>query len=436
MTTPPTLPPLAHAPSVWEATAPPPPPLAPLDRDLRVDCAVIGGGYTGLNAALHLSRRGAQTCVLEANDAGWGASGRNGGMAVLRYKLGWSALARKYGDMDTRLLHRLVLEAVDALESNVRELGLDGGFARCGHLTPAYTDKDAHALRDDVAWLAARAGDRTPRFVDVAGTAGLLGGGSYRGGYLDTRAAAVHPMSYARELAGALARRGIPIHVRTPATRVHADERGCTIETPAARVRADTVIVASNAYTSLFDLPPELSRRVVPVATSVIATAPLPDAMYATLLPAGHLATDTRHLVNYFRRAPGQRILFGGRGSLTGSERPAIYRNLVNGLHGLFPTLRDIPIEFRWSGKVAVTLDDFPHLVRHGPRVFFAAGYGGRGVALTHLLGRLAAEMALGATVQAGPMNGGMPVLPLHGLRLPVLNLMAAYYKLRDRLRL
>jgi glycine/D-amino acid oxidase-like deaminating enzyme len=435
MTTLPLSHPLPHAPSVWEATAPPPPPLGALDKDLHVDCAVVGGGYTGLNAALHLSRRGAQTCVLEANDAGWGASGRNGGMAVLRYKLGWSALARKYGHEETRLLYRLIREAVDLLESNVDGLGLDGGFARYGHLTPAYTDQDARALRNDVDWLAARAGDRGARYTNAAATAALIGGGDYRGGYLDTRAAGVHPLAYARELAGALARSGIPIHAHTPVTRVHVDGDGCTIETPGATVRAGTVIVASNAYTDLFDLPDGLARRLVPVATSVIATAPLPDALHASLLPAGYLATDTRHLVNYFRRAPGQRILFGGRGSLTGSERPGIYRNLVAGLRSLFPALGDIGIEFRWSGKVAVTLDDFPHLVRHGSRVVFAAGYGGRGVALTHLLGRLAAETALGGTVRAGPMAGGMPVLPLHGLRLPALNLMAAYYKLRDRLR-
>lgn len=428
--------PLPHAPSLWEATAPPSPPLRPLLHDMRVDCAIIGAGYTGLNAAWHLARRGAQACVLEASDAGWGASGRNGGMAVPRYKKGWCDLARLFGEEQTLLLHALAHDALDSLQRNVDELGLDGGFSRCGHLTPAYTDRHARALRDDVAWLARHAGDRQPRFLDAAETADRIGGGDYRGGYLDMRAAGVHPMAYARELGAALARRGIPIHARTPVTRVRIDADGCTLETAQARVRADSVIVATNAYTDLFDLPAGLARRLIPVATSVIATAPLPEALYAKLLPEGQLCTDTRHLVNYFRRAPGRRILFGGRGSLTGSERPAIYENLVKGLHGLFPALRDTPIEFRWSGKVAVTLDDFPHLARHGPRVLFAAGYGGRGVALTHLLGRLAAEMALGASVRAGPMSGGMPELPLHGLRLPALNLMAAYYKLRDRLRL
>jgi len=425
-----------HAPSIWNATAVPPPALLPLRGELQVDCAIVGGGFTGLNAALHLSRRGAQACILEANDAGWGASGRNGGMAVLRYKSGWAALARQFGHERTRLLHRLVLDAVDALEQNVADFRLDGGFSRCGHITAAYTRQDARALRDDVDWLAAEAGDRHPRYLPPDEAARLIGSRTYAGGYLDSRAAGIHPLGYARELAAALAATGVPIHVSTPVVSIREDAQGCVLETPDARVRAATVIVASNAYTELFPLPAGLKRRIVPVATSVVATRTLPDDLYASMFTEGHLVTDTRHLVNYFRRVPGQRVLFGGRGSLTGHETPEIYRNLVTGLRRLFPQLRDVPIEHQWSGKVAVTLDDFPHVVRHSPRVVFAAGYGGRGVALTHLLGRMAAEMALGATVQCGPMQDGMPELPFHSWRLPVMNLMAAYYKLRDQLRL
>ncbi|MEI2416264.1 FAD-binding oxidoreductase [Orrella sp. JC864] len=425
----------AHPPSVWNATAPAGVPLPPLAGDAQADCVVIGGGFTGLNAAWQLARRGVQPCVLEAHDAGWGASGRNGGMAVLRYKHNWSTLARKLGHEQTLLLHRLVHQALDILAENVQELGLDGGFSRCGHITAAYTSQDAQALREDVAWLAEHAGDRVPRFLDAGQAAALIGSRMYRGGYLDERAAGIHPLRYTRELAAALVRRGIAIHAGTPALRVHSDAGGCIVHTPHGQVRARSVIVASSAYTDLFDLPDGLRQRIVPVTTSVIATEPLPDDLYASVLGQGHLVTDTRHLVNYFRRVPGQRVLFGGRGSMTGRERPAIYRNLGAGLHALFPQLCGVPLQHQWSGKVAVTLDDFPHVCRYDPRIVFAFGFGGRGVALSHLLGRLAAELALGGQVQAGPMGRQMPVLPLHGLRLPVLNLMAAYYKLRDRMR-
>lgn len=425
-----------HPPSVWNATAAPAAALPTLEQDIQVDCAVIGGGFTGLNAARHLSKRGASCCVLEANDAGWGASGRNGGMAVLRYKYGWAELARQHGSEETLLLYRLVFDAVDSLEANVRELGLDGGFARYGHITAAYTPKHAQSLADDVQWLASCANDTTPRLLDKPAAAELIGSTLYSGGYLDPRAAGVHPLQYARELAAALAGASIPIYVNTPVSRVVTDAAGCVLHTPKGKVRAKTVIVASNAYTELFPLPQGLKQRLVPVTTSVVATRTLPDDLYNTLLPQNHLVTDTRYLVNYFRRVPGNRLLFGGRGSLTGKEKPGIYNNLVRGVYDLYPQLRSVGMEHQWSGKVAVTMDNFPHVGQHSDRVFYAYGYGGRGVALTHLLGKLVAEAALGASVNASAMSRAMGAVPFHSYRLPFMNMVAFYYRLRDQLKL
>jgi glycine/D-amino acid oxidase-like deaminating enzyme len=155
----------------------------------------------------------------------------------------------------------------------------------------------------------------------------------------------------------------------------------------------------------------------------------------ASILPKGQLVTDTRNLVNYFRKLPGNRVLFGGRGNISGFESPEIYHGLEQLLVDTFPVLAGLPIEHRWSGKVAVTMDDFPHVGRVGERIFYAIGCGGRGVALTNLLGKLMARMVKGENVDAGPMSSNrFAPIPFHALRLPAMQVMAGYYKLLDRL--
>lgn len=426
----------AHPQSVWVSSALPGRAFPPLAGELRTDVAIIGGGFTGLAAAHHLLRASVPCVVLEANDIGWGASGRNGGMAVLRYKAPWAALARRHGDGVARHLHCLLLEAVDLLEATVEEHGIDCGFARHGHITAANGRAAIAMLEADIQWLATL-GDRTPRMLDAAATAELAGTDCYLGAYLDPRAAGIHPLNYARGLAGGLERRGVPIFTGTPAVAVQEDGQGVTINTPAGTVRAQQLVIGTNAYTELFRFGNDLQRRVVPVSTSVITTAPLPETQLRALLPQGHLVSDTRHLLNYFRIAPGNRLLFGGRGSLTGSESPGVYSGLERRLVETFPALSGITVDHRWSGKVAVTMDDFPHIGRLSPRVSYAMGYGGRGVALTNLLGKLLAAQARGETVNAGPMSAGsFAPIPFHALRIPAMKAVAGYYRLLDAIKI
>lgn len=424
-----------HPLSIWNSTSSVFPELPSLENDIKVDCAVIGGGFTGLNAVQHLSKRGVSCCLLEANDIGWGASGRNGGMAVLRYKYGWAELARNQGNEATLLLYKLIFDAVDSLATNVQKLGINGGFERCGHITAAFTEKHAKSLGDDIQWLSSIANDTTPTFLNRNQTEELIGSSVYSGGYLDPRAAGVYPLQYARELASALTKLSIPVYVDTPVTQVNIETSGCTLITPKGRVFAKKLIVASNAYTDLFPLPAGLKKKLVPVTTSVVTTSPLPVEIYKSILSQNHLVTDTKHLVNYFRKVPGNRLLFGGRGSLTGKENPNIYNGLVREVHELYPSLKSVGFDHQWSGKVAVTLDNFPHIGQHSDNIFYAFGYGGRGVALTHLLGKLVAELSLGVSTNAGSMSKSLGSVPFHSYRLPFMNMVAFYYRLRDQLK-
>lgn len=425
----------AHPASFWNDSDTAPLDLPQLQEIKHVDCAIIGGGFTGLNAAWHLMKKGVDTCVLEANDAGWGASGRNGGMVVLRYKHGWSVLAKKLGNEAAILLYRLIHEAVDTLEQNVQELGINGGFSRCGHITAANTPAKALGLQQDIEWLKTYVADEGPQFISQDGMLKYLGTTAYSGGYLDMRAGGINPLQYAREFAQALTERGLSIFVNTPVEKIETRQKDCVLYTPSGMVIAKKVIIATNAYSDHPALTQSLHRSIIPVNTSVIVTKELPSDIYKQILPQGNLVTDTRHLVNYFRRVPGNRMLYGGRGSLIGTENENIYRGLMESLWRTFPILRESAIDYQWSGRVAVTLNDFPHVGQYSERVFFALGYGGRGVALSHLLGKLVADMAVGVPTQESVLYDPLRPIPLHSCRLPMLNLVALYFRLRDLLK-
>ena len=426
-----------HPQSLWLTTANPAPDLPALHGDLQTDYAIIGGGYTGLAAAHHLARAGAACVVLEANDVGWGASGRNGGMAVLRYKKSWAGLARDLGHEAARGMHQLLLGALDLLEATVAEYRIDCGFTRCGHITAANGKAALAELREDVQWLGTEGGDAVPRIADAAETAALTGTTDYLGGYVDARAAGIHPLNYARGFAAGLAAKGVPIYVSTRADALREESGGVVIETARGVVRAKHALIGTNAYTDIARFGTDLGARVLPVFTSVVSTVPLPDPVLERILPQRHNVSDTRHLLNYFRIGPGNRVLYGGRGSLTGQETTEVYSGLERKLVQTYPALEGIAIDHRWSGRVAVTLDAFPHVGRVSPRVSYAMGYGGRGVVLTNLLGKLLAQLALGEEVDAGPMSRArFAPIPLHALRIPAMKAVAGYYGLLDRLKL
>jgi glycine/D-amino acid oxidase-like deaminating enzyme len=425
-----------HPDSLWASTAHPAPGLPKLERDLQADIAIIGAGYTGLSAAHHLASAGMACVVLEANDVGWGGSGRNGGMAVLRYKTSWAGLARDLGDERTRYLHGLLTTAIDLLENAVSEYHIDCGFSRCGHITAANGRSALAMLQDDVEWLST-IGDRAPRIVSEEQARELTGTPAYLGGYLDPRAGAVHPLNYVRGLAAGVAGKGVPIFVGTPVRGLKEEADRVIVETTHGMVRASQVLIATNAYTDLLPFGTDLGSRFVAVSTSIVTTEPLPDALLSRILPQRHVVSDTRHLLNYFRIGPGNRLLYGGRGSLTGEESAGVYSGLERKLVETYPALAGVAIDHRWSGKVAVTLDDFPHVGRVSPRVAYAMGYGGRGVVLTNLLGKMLAQVAMGETVDAGPMSTApFTRIPLQALRIPAMKAVAGYYGLLDRLKL
>ena len=431
---------VGDADTVWRATATnPAPPLAALDGDIECDVAVIGAGFTGLSTAHHLLKAGVRpVVVIEARGLGFGASGRTAGMAGTRYKHPFAAFARRHGPAHALRLHAMAQEAIDTLEGIVGEHRIPDAFSRYGQLIPAHAAAPLAVLEEDVRWLAAEAGDGAPRILTADETRRETGSDAYVGAWFDPRGGAIHPLNYVHGLAAALVRRGVPIHVESPVTAVAEEPDAVVLTTPrGGRVQARQAVVATNAYTDMALRLGDLHRRMVAVSASIVATEPLSDDVAAGIMPGRRVASDTRRLLHAFRMLPDNRLLFAGRADITGrrAHDPASYAALEAAMAATFPQVERSRVRHRWSGLVGMSADGLPHLGRLSPRVLYAVGFSGRGVTLTSLLGRYAARMACGEAVDAGPITAGpFRPIPLHGLRVPMMRLVAAWYGLRDAL--
>ena len=421
--------------SYWVETGNPAPVLPTASGDRKADVVIIGAGFTGLSTAFHLSQTGIEAVVVEAKDVGWGASGRNGGMLPPRYKKGFATIAKTYGNEVTRRLHAIVHEAIDTVETIVSDCALDCGFARTGQITAAHSNAHLASLKADCAWMAAEAGDAATLVLSRSEMIDEVGANIHIGGWLDPRGAGIHPLNYVRGLADALQKRGVPIFVGSPVRRLVEEPDGIRLELPGGTITARQVVIATNAYTDATGFAiGGLERRIVPVNTSVICTNPIGSNRAGAVLPSRRMVADTKHIMNWYRMMPDNRMIFGGRGDITGrSDDPAVYGKLERQLSETFPAITDVGVGHRWSGKIAITRDDFPHIGRLSPRIAYAMGYGGRGVALANVLGKYLAQLVQGKTVDAGPMStNAFAPIPFHAFRVPGMQIVARWYQYLD----
>jgi glycine/D-amino acid oxidase-like deaminating enzyme len=270
--------------------------------------------------------------------------------------------------------------------------------------------------------------------LDRTETEARTGTPFYTGAYFEPRGGAIHPLRFSRQLAAAVARRGGRIHVRTPVLSWSREGASIVVRTPRATVRARRLLLATNAYTDLTRAGADLKRRIVPITSSLIATAPLGESARAAILPYGNVVTDAKRLTNYFRISDDGRMIFGGRGGASHKESERIYNRLTREMAQIYPALADCRVDFRWSGRVAVTLDGLPRVGRLADQVLFAMGYNGRGVALATLLGQMLADLSAGQENELGPLTGAFMPIPFHAFRVPAKKVIMTYYKIRDAL--
>lgn len=415
--------------SLWSATASPAQALPTLQGDQKFDVAIVGGGYTGLSAALHLAERGVRAAVLEAHEPGWGASGRNGGQVNPGLKLARAELRTLFA---TDLADRMYDAAAGApkfLFDLTRRIGIDcapveTGTYRVAHSAPALRTLEAAARTLNAEGFAVR-------MLDKRAVADEIGTRGYLGGYLDPRGGNLHPLEYVRGLARVAVARGASIYAGSPVVALERVNDGWRARTPGGMVNANSVIIGTNGYTD--KLWPGLAQSLLAVQTFQIATAPLTGADSRAILPQRQAVYDSRRLILYFRKSPDDRVVLGGRASFSVAPRTADYAVLRRALTGLFPALATVPIDYRWAGRVALTRDFLPHLHEPAPNLFVALGYNGRGVAMATRMGQVLADLASGNRDIPFPITA-IRGIPLHPLRQPMLHLAMHYQSAMDAL--
>jgi gamma-glutamylputrescine oxidase len=404
----------------------------PLRSSLTADVCIIGGGYTGLSALLHLAERGYDAVLLEAARVGAGASGRNGGQLASGQRVGQPMLERIYGRERARLLWQLAEEAKALVKVLIARHGIACDL-KPGVLDAAHKPVHAEALQRKAEHLERHYGYPHVRYVARAEMAEMLGTERYFGGVLDRDAGHLHPLNYALGLARAAVAAGGRIFERSRVTRIDEGARPL-VATADGEVRARYLVLAMNGH--LGRLVPRLAGRIMPLNNFMLATAPLGAAGARALIRDDVAVADTKHVIDYFRLSPDHRLLFGG-GESYRQRFPADIAGLVRRhMLRVFPQLAAVPIDYAWGGTLAITRTRLPHFARVTPAVFVAHGYSGQGIGLATLAGQLFAEAVAGSAerfdVMADLQVPGFPGGTL--LRWPLLVLGMLYYGLRDRL--
>lgn len=396
------------------------------DLPTRTDCVVVGAGYTGLSAARTLARRGCQVLVLEKETAGFGASTRNGGFVLPGYKRELPSLIKALGFPRALEVFEESLRAMAFLEALIADDRIDCEYRRAGHLSVAESSRQLDDLESLCDLLERRCRYRTTLLgADRIGDE--VGSPRYVGGLLDPRGGSLHPARlFAGLLRSALAA-GATLAEGAAVESIERNGGRFVIRSNRGTVTADDVLIATNGYR-----PPHagLRRRIIPIGSHIIATAPLDRHLQRTLLPHARLLSDSRHLLHYYRMSSDGRLLFGGRAAFAPITTPAAAARLRRHMIEIFPVLAGTAIDFAWSGTLGFTRDQLPHAGRMDG-VAYASGYCGHGVAMSLYLGHRMGEHMAGA--DPPPLAGlDFPAIPLYNGRPWFLPLAGAWFRLRD----
>ena len=418
--------PLNH--SYYAATAQPWRSSCEIGEYLTFDVAVIGGGFTGLSAALACAERGFSVVLIEREHIGFGASGRNGGQLIPGLRWTASELEQEFGRDRADALFGLCWRD-NRVKARIEKHGIDCDL-KTGHLEAAWKPKDFDAMKRETEFLASRFAYQS-EVVAKQDMAAHIASPLYHGGILDPQGGHFHPLNYALGLARAAEAAGVCIREGERAHHITDNPEGPGIMTDRAHIGARYVIDATDSW--IGHVEPDLGRYTVPIMNYNIATAPLANA--DALLPTDAAVADSRFVLNYFRLSADKRLIFGG-GERYSQPPPRDIAAFVRPFMAeVFPQIADAKIDYGWGGAVAVTMNRLPHIGRRG-NVFFAHGFSGHGALVTTLAGELIAE-AMAETAERFDMLANLPSQPFPGgrwLRRPLATLGLLYYAIRDRL--
>ncbi|HEY5731077.1 MAG TPA: FAD-binding oxidoreductase [Anaerolineales bacterium] len=367
----------------------------------KVDFAIIGAGYTGLSAAYTLAKQGVNVIVLEAESIGWGASSRNGGMALTGLKLPMQTVIKRYGRDMARQLFQCSLDSVSVVEQIVSDENIDCGFERTGHLLLANKPGHFEALRDEVEFMG-REFNHNVRLIHPRELKDEIGSIAYHGGLVDEVSGGLNPAQYVAGLARAAEKSGARLHSRARVNRLERRGKRFFIQTERGSLSAESVFVATAGYTG--KVTRKLQRKVIPIGSYIIATERLSDKLAHELSPKNRMIFDYKHYLNYFRLWDN-RMIFGGRAAFFPETENTIGRSaeiLRREMIQVYPQLRDVKLEYVWGGTLDFAFDMMMH-VGSEDGMYYALGYAGHGVAMGTYLGMTVAEAMLKGNIKEHP---------------------------------
>jgi len=420
--------------SIYSDTISRPAPRA-LAQSQRCDVAIIGGGLTGITAALHLAENGYDVVVLEAEQLGSGGSGRNGGHLCQGWPNDFHHISQQLNKHDADLAWDAGMAALDMVTARIRKhnIACDLQF---GYLHAALHKRHMSELLDmHDEWSQRGYAHLTP-LTDSAAMAAHINSTAYTGGLYDSGSGQIQPLKYLLGLAAAADAAGAHIFENTAVTKIDRGAAKKLHTSTGHSIDASRILLCGNAYLVDVGLP-QMTRKLAQVTSSVLATTALSDNMIQHILPSRATVADCNTALNYFRIDAHNRMIFGGRASYTNVNLGNVEADLRRRMSAIFPIMAEAETERVWSGRIGITVNRIPHFGRTDDDIYFVQGFSGHGVALTGLAGTILADAVMGDAERFNVMQS-LTHLPFPGgiLRTPALALGMAWYKLRDRLKL
>ncbi|PWB53186.1 MAG: FAD-dependent oxidoreductase [Nitrosomonadales bacterium] len=420
--------------SYYEASVPRPSACLPLAGRIIADVCVVGGGYAGLSAALELAERGYSVALLEAQQAGWGASGRNGGQALAGFGFaGQEAIEVQLPPADARRAWDITVEALQLLRTRIDRHAIECDYVS-GQLTLAVNARKARALE---AWTSrvVRSYDYPLQPIGAAEVGNWIASERFHSGVFDAQSGHLHPLKYCLGLAAAARAAAVRIFENSAAIQIERGDKP-VVKTAQGEVACRFVVLAGNVYLAEFGkrVAPELKPRIMPVGTYIIATEPMARERAEALIRQRAAAFDTNLVLDYFRVTADNRLLFGGGESYSTVTPRNLAGRMRQRMLAVFPQLADLKVPYTWGGFVDITMNQAPDFGRLGSNVYYLQGFSGHGLVLAGMAGKLAAEAIAGqaerfdllSRIRHHPFPGGAL------LRTPALVLGMFYYRLRD----
>jgi gamma-glutamylputrescine oxidase len=371
-------------------------PFAPLAGEHVCDVCIVGGGISGLSAALHLSGRGLRVALLEAKHLGYGGSGRSGGQSIMGYACEMSTFEKELGLADARRIWDMSIEGMQLQRDLIAEHSIDCDYTP-GHMILGLKRRHDDSLRAEIDTLATRYDYHSLRFIGRDELRGLIASERYSSALFDSNGGHLNPYRYTLGLGRAAARSGVAIFENSWVTRLDVAQDATSdnfAHTANGTVRARHLLVAGGAL--LGRLVPSLARKLMDIGTYIAVTQPLGEERARSLITNNAAAADMNWILDYFRRTPDSRLLFGGRVSYSGIDPFDSARVLRSRIAQVFPQLVEARVEYAWGGFLDITLNRAPHFGRLGPNAFFVQGLSGHGMVISGMAGKLIGEVVSG----------------------------------------